>query len=173
MVTGAGTMASMIFGRRIGEFVGAGYASIISGVLFIFLGVVAFSQKNEVIYCKKIVEWISSINFVKEFLIFKKVSNVIRDPVLADDDESGHIDLFESIILSVTLVFNNIANGVAAGMAGLDVFITTLFVILLSVVAIWMGVGAGVQFRAFWFSKNAAKISGVILVCMGLFEIFS
>lgn len=172
-ITGIGTFISMAAGNRIGNFFGGGSSNIISGLLLIIIGFVSFLQRSEGFYNRKFARWVMSSNVVQNIGIFRKFVGVIDNPLLADHDESGHIDIFESIILALTLAVNNIANGIAAGLAGLSIYITTFLVIFFSVVSIWMGVGAGIKCRAFWISKNAAKISGIILVCIGLSEIFS
>ena len=69
------------------------------------------------------------------------------------------------------LTLNNIPNGVGAGLLGLNVAFTTAAVFLLSIVTIWVGISGGhLGYRR--LGESAGSISGVLLIALGVYEIF-
>jgi putative Mn2+ efflux pump MntP len=67
---------------------------------------------------------------------------------------------------------NNIPNGVGAGLLGLSTLFTTLMVGLLSILTFWLGIGLGRSLGIRWLGRHAGTLSGVLLIVIGLAEIF-
>jgi putative sporulation protein YtaF len=102
---------------------------------------------------------------------FRQIVMILNHPILADWDFSGHIDLREATALAFGLTLNNIPNGVGAGMLGFSLSITTSAVFLISIITIWIGIYFG-ELGIHWMGKSAGLISGLILISLGVYEIF-
>jgi putative sporulation protein YtaF len=103
---------------------------------------------------------------------WQRLLATLDNPALADLDHSGHIDLKEGTLLGLALLLNNLPNGVAAAMIKLPVFLTTLAVGVLSLLTFWLGLGIGRHIEARWNGKWVWMTSGLILMGLGLIEIF-
>jgi putative sporulation protein YtaF len=102
---------------------------------------------------------------------FRQIVTILNHPILADRDFSGHIDLREATALAFGLTLNNIPNGVGAGLLGLSAVVTTSAVFLCSIVTVWVGISGGhLGYRR--LGKSAGSISGVLLIAIGVYEIF-
>jgi len=100
------------------------------------------------------------------------VSMILRDPLQADRDASRHIDLREVLALSAALAMNNFANGLAAGIAGIDPWTLTSLVWVASILTLGIGLFAGDVFRAGRFGSYAGCVSGILLIGLGLCRIW-
>lgn len=98
------------------------------------------------------------------------VSMILRDPLQADRDASRHIDLREVFALSAALAVNNFANGFAGGIAGIDPWLLTALVAAASVGTLGFGLAAGKLFRAGRLGTHAGRVSGILLVCLGIWR---
>jgi putative sporulation protein YtaF len=105
--------------------------------------------------------------------LFAKVMMVLDNPCAADADLSNHIDLKEGTVLGLALTLNNIANGVGAGMIGLNIMWLTVFVFILSIVTIWVGIRIGDRYGQRIFGRLTGLVAGAILVLTGIYEIIS
>ena len=56
-------------------------------------------------------------------------------------------------------------------MLGFSLSITTSAVFLISIITIWIGISFG-QLGIRWMGKSAGLISGLILIFLGVYEIF-
>ena len=97
--------------------------------------------------------------------------DILEEPLRADYDQSGHIDLKEGTVLGLALMLNNLPNGVAAAMIRLPVLLTTLAVGILSLLTFWLGISIGRYVGDRSQGTWAWVVSGVILIGIGLTEI--
>jgi putative sporulation protein YtaF len=102
---------------------------------------------------------------------FRQIVMILNHPILADWDFSGHIDLREATALAFGLTLNNIPNGVGAGMLGYNLSITTSAVFLVSIITIWIGIYFG-HLGIRWVGKSAGLLGGLMLILLGVYEIF-
>ncbi len=103
---------------------------------------------------------------------FSQIIMILNNPIIADWDFSGHIDLREAIALALGLTINNIPNGVGAGMVGVSALIMTPAVFVCSIVTIWIGISCGhLGFRR--LGNSAGLLSGLLLILIGIYEIIS
>jgi putative Mn2+ efflux pump MntP len=81
------------------------------------------------------------------------------------------IDLREGAVLGLALTLNNIANGIGAGMIGLNIVWLTLCVFIISIVTIWLGIKVGDHYGRRIFGKVTGFAAGALLVFIGIYEI--
>jgi len=165
--TGVATLASMLAGRHIAGYMPAQLASLVGGSLIAGIGSWALVQAMR------------SPDAARETVATRmprprgalgRLLSVLKDPVSADCDRSGHIDLKEVCLLAVALSLNNVGNGFAAGMAGMNPLFTMTAVMLCSVALLGAGITAG-HYGQRMLGSFARIVSGVLLVAVGVYEI--
>lgn len=101
------------------------------------------------------------------------VTNYLTSPEKADLDQSGHINLFEAVILGVAVSMNALTNGLGVGLIGLSPLGISLSAAVFSFLAIWAGVALGkrvanVKIGVWTIGECSTVVSGVILVIIAL-----
>ena len=164
-ITSLGTFIAMSIGLAISKFLSIKTANIIGSVMLIGIGVwltIDFFKKpnND----KNI-----NITYDNETLT---ASQILDNPEQADVDNSGSIDLKESLALALALTINNFGLGLGASIAGLNIVLTVLFTFLSSVITIKLGEITGKKYLSKVFGKYASLISSIIIIIIGLYELF-
>ena len=95
-----------------------------------------------------------------------------KNPEKADKDNSSNIDLKESLSLAFALSINNIGLGIGASITGLNIFLTSLFTFIFSLLMLLTGYFLGSYYLSKLFSKRATIVSGLIIIALGVYEIF-
>ncbi len=163
--TGFATLASILAGRQIAGNMPAQLASLLGGGIIAVIGGWALVEA----VLSPAADAATAATRIKRPGLGRLLS-VLKDPVSADGDCSGHIDLKEVCLLAVALSLNNIGNGFGAGMAGMNPLFTTIAVMLFSVILLWAGVTAG-HYGQRMLGSFARVVSGVLLVAVGVYEI--
>lgn len=174
LITGLGTLFSMYIGKGISNILNpkiAGYAGsgiiIIVGI-WICVGEIKRIKTKKVEYETKI----SSDEGLSCYSFLGRIPRILENPFLADWDFSGYISIKESLVLGFALAVNNMANGIGAGMAGINPIITSIVAFLVSLFAIWIGIKLGHEYVHRWLGKLATPTAGIILIVIGIYEIF-
>jgi putative sporulation protein YtaF len=171
LITAAGTGLCIVFGQQIFHVIPPEVGVILGAVLLIGMGAwiirQEFGERG-----RRASEAPPSVpaNGMARMSWLRRLILILQNPVLADRDSSGHIDLKESLVLSMALMLNNIPNGVGAGLLGLSTLLTTLMVGVLSVLTFWVGIGLGRSLGVRWLGRHAGTVSGLLLVVIGLVE---
>lgn len=91
---------------------------------------------------------------------------VLEKPEIADTNKSGTIEFRESIILSIALALNNVGLGIAASIAGLHVFLTTIITLIFTMCIIPLGFLCSKKLANTWIGKSGNLISGILLIIL-------
>lgn len=171
-VTGTGTLLAMVLGNQVFLFLSAEWAGIFGGVILLGAGIWVMIQQVKMKSQRKTETTppCSPADLAHKPL-WRRLLLILDHPFLADQDFSGHIDLKEGAVLGLALTLNNLPNGVAAGMLKLPILSTTLLVVVLSILTIWVGIGIGMNIGTHWLGKRAGVASGLILMGIGVLEI--
>jgi putative sporulation protein YtaF len=102
----------------------------------------------------------------------KKLWSVLLRPHHADLDASKHIDLKEGTVLGIALSINNIGGGLSAGIIGVTPVLVGFLSALISFVALWAGNYVAEFFVKRGISDKAALIGGVLLIIIGIKQVF-
>jgi len=164
--TGVATLASMLAGQRIGSYMAPQLASFLGGGLIAGIGawVLLQSARSPASGTRNTAAWCQPAGGLG------RLPFVLKDPVSADRDRSGHIDLKEVFLLAVALSLNNVGNGIGAGMVRMNPAFTTIAVMLFSIIMLSAGVTAG-RYGQRMLGSFARIVSGVLLVAVGVYEI--
>jgi putative sporulation protein YtaF len=171
-ITSSGTFLSILLGQSIYLFISPEMAGLLGGSIIIAAGIwVIFQEKvlhrgKEPQEEKQLVAETGLSRFG-----FRQIVSILNNLIIADWDFSGHIDLKEATALALGLTINTIPNGVGAGMLGLSLILTTISVFFFSIITIWIGISSG-HFGFHRLGKSTGVISGLILIFIGVYEIF-
>jgi putative sporulation protein YtaF len=172
VVTSIGTFLSILLGQSIYLFISAEMAGYLGGGIIIAAGIwVIFQEKimhrgKEPREEKQLVAETGLSRFG-----FRQIVSILDNPLIADWDFSGHIDLKEATALAFGLTINNIPNGVGAGMLGCGAILMTSSVFLISIITIWVGISGG-YLGLSRLGKSTGLVSGLMLILVGAYEIF-
>lgn len=166
-VTAGGTWLCMVFGRQAFRVLPPQVAAILGALLLVLMGVWIIRQEASRGRATPEKELVAP----GERSWLQRLLGLLADPVLADRDSSGHIDLRESLVLSMALMLNNIPNGVGAGLLALSPAVMVGAVFLLSLLTFRLGLGLGHKVAARWLGAYAGTLSGLLLVVVGVVEI--
>jgi putative sporulation protein YtaF len=172
LVTAAGTGLCIVFGQQIFQVLPAQISIILGAALLIAMGVWVIRQEFGA-WGRPVREAPPSVPApeMAQKSWLRRLILILENPGLADRDASGHIDLKESLLLSIALMLNNIPNGLGAGLLGLSTLLTTVMVGVLSVVTFGLGLALGRTMGVMWLGRHAGTISGLMLIVIGLAEI--
>ncbi len=157
IITSVGTFVSMGVGVFTKQFISSEILSMIGCAALILLGILMI------------------INSFKD----KKHANeeepsytdILVKPQKADKDKSGYIDMKEAVTLGLALSMNNFGLGIGASATGIDIYLTTIFTFILSILCILSGVECGKRCLSQKLRRYADLISGVIIIFLGLYEL--
>ncbi len=172
LITGTGTLAAILAGHTIGSFLQPRVAGLAGGSLLIGLGTWVVFQESHAVPQRQAVARVEMNGGVQDASLASRVLALLDNPFSADQDFSRHIDRREALLLGVALSLNNVVNGVAAGIAGLDPMRVTILVCIFSVLTIWAGMGAGIRFGARVAGRSTGVVSGLLLIFIGIYQAF-
>lgn len=160
-ITTIGTLLSMTFGKQIATFLPGAYSGYIGATILFLLGLSFVIQSIFKLY-----------KYANYSEVDKNLDGMVEFALNSDSDKSGDIGKRESVILALGLTLNNIATGIAASFAGVNIILTSIFTYAFSIVSIYLGIAIGKNFIGMLFGKYAPLIAGVILIALGLIQIF-
>lgn len=101
------------------------------------------------------------------------IQTIIRNPELADADQSGEIGLWEAAILGIALSTNALTNGLVAGLLGFSPYAISLTAAIGSIISVWAGVKLGYKLSAvrigpYTLGQFGTIISGIIIVIIAI-----
>jgi putative sporulation protein YtaF len=100
-----------------------------------------------------------------------QIYSLQNDPCKADTDGNNLLSLKESVMLGIALAVNCVAGGFGAGVTGLSPLATTISIGFFSLLSVAVGVRAGQEITKTWFGKWSNLVGGILLVCIGFYEI--
>ncbi|WP_314591233.1 sporulation membrane protein YtaF [Paenibacillus terrigena] len=157
-ITMIGTYFSMRMGEWLVRFISSDMANLSGALVIILIGIWTL--------------WGSiRSSDSKEELEAPTLSEVLRNPIHADQDHNQVISWKESLALGLALTLNNIATGIGAGATGISALWTTVITGILSVIFIGVGSTVGRRMARTWFGRYSNVLAGILLCLIGLYEI--
>lgn len=159
IITSVGTFMAMGLGLFTKKFIPVHIISIMGCLILILLGLTMIlnSFKNK-----------TQIDEDDEL----SYTDILIKPQRADVDKSGYIDMKEAVTLGFALSLNNFGLGVGASATGINIYLTTVFTFILSILCILIGVEIGKRYISQTFKQYADLISGIVILFLGLYELF-
>ncbi|UUZ87060.1 manganese efflux pump [Paenibacillus sp. P26] len=97
---------------------------------------------------------------------------MLDNPEKADRNQDHILSWRESISLGLALAMNCIASGFGAGISGVSPVWTSVSVGVFSLITIELGIRIGYRLADTWIGRYANAIGGILLIGIGLYEIF-
>lgn len=100
------------------------------------------------------------------------IIKILKEPVKADMDISGDINLKEAWLLGTALALDSLGAGLGAGVTGYNLWLTVLLTSVFTPLAIITGIKIGRFVFNYDSIKNSTKfLPGIILVLIGILRI--
>lgn len=157
LITSIGTFISMGIGLVIKGFISEKILSVIGCILLVVLGMLMI---------------INSFKSKKTSDEDISYTDILVTPHKADKDRSGCIDIKEAVTLGLALSLNNFGLGIGASATGINIYLTTIVTFILSILCILFGVEFGKRYLSKKLRQYADIISGLIIIFLGLYELF-
>jgi putative sporulation protein YtaF len=153
---------SMTVGRVIGSFFSERITSFLGAIILISVGL-----------------WILLQNFIhklnnklnkKRYMTYDsmRVMEILQEPVKADINESGEIDIKEAFLLGTALAMDALAAGLGAAMTGYSPLVTPVFVAGIQFILVKLGIMIGKKISVFKLKEEASWVPGGIIILLGL-----
>lgn len=113
--------------------------------------------------------------FIAPLPIFMKNKSIQPEdtsPVLLSLDQSMKITLKESSFLGFLLALNCLTIGFGAGITGFSPFFTSISIGVFSLISISLGNKVGNKIGNTLFGKYSTNIGGLLLIIIGIYEMF-
>ena len=163
IVTSTGTFLSMSLGVYISKFLPHSIANALGAGAIIILGGYFVIQS--------IIKLINNKN--SKELALKDIADMIEYAEKSDLDNSGDINIKESLLVAFALTFNNLGTGVAASITGVSIQFTVISTFILSILTIMFGETVGNHVFGNFLGKYAPLISGILLIILGIIELLN
>jgi putative sporulation protein YtaF len=149
-----------ILGSVVSGAIGENLCKILSMILLVCIGI-----------------WFAAEPFIKKS---KKVDekhvdsilDVLKNPEESDMDNSKSIDFKEATLLGISLSINNVGGSLSGGMIGLNAILIGVLSAFVSFVALFAGNYLTDVFVKLKLGSKASIISGIILILIGIKQIF-
>jgi putative sporulation protein YtaF len=151
---------SITLGSFISSYIPHSLANISGGVLIILMGI--WGIKSD----------LTTHLQARQEDEANELISLLNNPSKADIDGNKILSWKESIALGFALALNCLASGFGAGVTGLSPIATTLSIGLFSLITVYFGVRAGQQIAQTWLGKFSNVIGSILLIMIGLYEIF-
>jgi putative sporulation protein YtaF len=171
LITSIGSLAAMLAGKTIGSYMEPRVAHFLGGALLIGLGIWVAIQESRAVVQRESPRRAEMNRRISGAGLVSRMGMILDNPFSADEDFSRHIDRKEALLLGFALSLNNVVNGVAAGIAGLDPLLVTTLVCVFSILTIWVGMSAGYRFGARVAGRFTGVVSGMLLIALGLYQL--
>jgi len=174
VINSGGTAVSMMAGMSIARIFDARMSGVVGGLILMSIGIWAVfrSMRHLDVTISIEDELHQRLGRLSGMTMPRRIWEMISNPFVAHPDCKEVMGLVESLVIGLGLTMTNVVTGLAAGMIGLDVILLTLVTMVFSMVAIWVGTCAG-NSRAFrWVGRYSGVVSGLLLLCVGILEVF-
>jgi putative sporulation protein YtaF len=100
------------------------------------------------------------------------ILNILRTPMVADMDASGHISGVEALVLGIALSLDAFGAGVSAALLGYPPWLSALLIGVMAGLILYLGVRFGNLFSGWSWMSRIEFAPGVILILLGLMKTF-
>jgi putative sporulation protein YtaF len=170
-VNSSGTFFSMLFGKGLSDLLQPSIAGHIGAFILLCAGawiiVMEFRSRRAeraafLAYPEKTAD--------RRNTLFSNIHSYIHDPFTAGILCSGSVTMKEGAILASALTMSNISTGLAAGMMGFSLTITTAAAFIFNVLALSAGQMTGHYAGAYMIKWVSGIAAGLLLIFIGFYE---
>ncbi|WP_085509075.1 sporulation membrane protein YtaF [Thalassobacillus devorans] len=107
----------------------------------------------------------------KEPSTWSSPSDILKDPELADMDNSGSIKGWEAVLLAMALSLDTLGAGISAAFMKLPSLITALSIGFMTSFLLYTGLKLGHRFSKCEWVDKAVVVPGIMLILLGIFKL--
>ncbi|NLY53741.1 MAG: sporulation membrane protein YtaF [Firmicutes bacterium] len=104
---------------------------------------------------------------------FGLIIQILRDPMAADQDQSGTITWQEAGLLGLALALDSFGAGIGAAMTGLAAGRTAVVAGVAMLLSLLLGWELGYRLRQHRLGSHLANLPGILLICLGLVNLYT
>ncbi|MDD2402035.1 MAG: sporulation membrane protein YtaF [Clostridia bacterium] len=152
---------AMVFGKVMASFFSERFATFLGGSIMIVIGIWIILQNyilNLATQSKNIAKIANKVTVI----------NILKEPVQADLNNSGEIDIKEAILLGVALAMDAFGAGFGVAMSGYSLILTPIVVAITKFIMLNLGLIIGGGFSVYKFKKGVSLLPGGIIIFLGL-----
>ncbi len=157
-----GTFLAMLFGKGLYLIIPENHTAILASILLVGFGIYMLIEALKKDKYERKENNPGSGNYY----------NYIEHPEILDKDNSKEIELKEAAVLGFILCLNNIGLGVGASIAGLNMYITAVLALIFSMIFVKLGCHLGHKVLNGRLSKYSEYVSALIIIALGIYELF-
>ena len=170
ILSGIATLLSAFLGHRLSNILPAKTGPALGGIIVSIIGVWTIAQYFLAEQASH--HHPAHNNREKAKITWQNLWKVFENPALVDKDQSNVISVNESLLLGIALSINCLTTGLGAGMTRLNTYALALSIIIFSLLSIQTGMYIARRYAATHLGKHANLLTGIILIIIGLCEIF-
>lgn len=163
--SGLAILFSMICGGMLGAFLEESVASVLGACILILVGLWIILQNY---FLNLVGPRLCRIEAQRLELVL----NILKEPVRADLNRSGEIDVREAVFLGIALAMDALGAGFGAALAGYSLLWTPILVAVVEFLMINLGLLVGGMLSLSDIKKPLTVIPGLIIVILGLAKLF-
>jgi putative sporulation protein YtaF len=153
---------SVVFGQLFGPYLFGFWAKKFGGILLFSLGVWWYLRDRR--------EQVRNFQDYEPLEKTALISQILKDPTLADFDTSGTISVRESIFLGIALSVDAMVAGFGAALVAFDPLLTILAVGVFQQIFLLLGLGLGGIIPLFILRKRTTFLTSLILCLLGIYK---
>lgn len=166
-ITFIGTVLSMAFGKSLLYLIPLKIAGLLGGSLIICMGLYYFLS-----FLWHHIKDMRQKKLKKSDATIDMTLNIAEKKAIQKKKQQSILNQKELIVLGIALSINNMGLGVGASITGLNLLFTSFASFLCSFSLLYLGNKIGNGHMAHMIGKYAEPISGLIIILLGLLEIF-
>lgn len=171
-VTYISTFLAMILGKGICHFLKPSIANILGSCILIFIGIGMIINDISKTNTHKINQQNTDFVKINSKTNLHHYEEILEDPNKITKELPEYMTIKEVLYLALALALNNVAIGISASITGLNIFFTCSCTFLFSMISIYLGYSLGKKFLSDFLGKYTGIISGIIIIVLGIYEIF-
>ncbi|UOE93409.1 sporulation membrane protein YtaF [Alkalihalobacillus sp. LMS39] len=173
-------LIAMGFGTFIQTYMSPSIAEMIGGLILILIGTWAVyqglkkpanEQEPEHVEVQENQETKVIVAF--EIKMLGLVIRILRKPMEADFDKSGTITGREAFLLGIALSLDAFGAGIGAALIGYSPIVMAISVACMSALFVTFGMKSGFRFADSYWVQKVSYVPGLLLILLGLWNIFS
>ena len=145
VITTTGTVIAMLFGKWLSGYLPDRIGNELGAGIIILLGI---------------------------YFVIQGIIKLLKEKMDASVRDKSHIRYREIVTVALGLTFNNLGTGIAASITGVNIVLTAVCTFMISLIALWLGSRLGGRVVGPLLGDYAPAVSGVLLVILGLIEMF-
>ncbi|GAA5416321.1 putative sporulation protein YtaF [Paraliobacillus ryukyuensis] len=158
---------AMLLGHSISTFISPSIADKLGGVLLFILGggvLISFFRKKDLTPNQQPLEWKIEI---KSLGIMIKI---LKKPLMADMDKSGHITGVEVVLLGIALSLDSFGAGIGSALVDFPKSASVLSIGIATSICLFLGLHAGKSLSNQSHLERFGVLPGILLILIGIIK---